>query len=92
MNKKRTWYEKVGDFISGKGFYLVVLVCVAAIALSGFYLVQGVRGNLAGNLDDQPVAGSAQITETQKPSPTPSVQPSVQPSAQPSSQASPWKP
>lgn len=89
MNKKRTWYEKVGDFISGKGFYLVVLVCVAAIALSGFYLVQGVRGNLAGNLDDQPVAGSAQITETQKPSPTPSVQPSVQPSAQPSASPKP---
>lgn len=89
MNKKRTWYEKVGDFISGKGFYLVVLVCVAAIALSGFYLVQGVRGNLAGSLDDQPVAGSAQITETQKPSPTPSVQPSVQPSAQPSASPKP---
>lgn len=89
MNKKRTWYEKVGDFISGKGFYLVVLVCVAAIALSGFYLVQGVRGNLAGGLDDQPVSGSAHITQTQTPSPTPSAKPSVQSSAQPSTTPKP---
>lgn len=36
MNSKRTWIEKLGDFISGKGFYLVVLICVAAIALSGY--------------------------------------------------------
>ena len=42
MNNKRTWIEKLGDFISGKGFYLVVLICVAAIALSGYYLVRGV--------------------------------------------------
>ena len=34
MNNKRTWIEKLSDFISGKGFYLVVLICVAAIALS----------------------------------------------------------
>ena len=39
-NHKRSWTEKLGDFISGKGFYLVVLICVAAIALSGYYLVQ----------------------------------------------------
>ena len=58
MNNKRTWIEKLSDFISGKGFYLVVLICVAAIALSGYYLVQGVRGSLDGALD-QPVSGSA---------------------------------
>ena len=43
-NHKRSWTEKLGDFISGKGFYLVVLICVAAIALSGYYLVQGLGG------------------------------------------------
>ena len=62
MNNKRTWLEKMSDFISGKGFYLVVLICVAAIALSGYYLVQGVRGGLDQTLD-QPVSGSAAIVE-----------------------------
>ena len=60
MNNKRTWIEKLGDFISGKGFYLVVLICVAAIALSGYYLVRGVRDGLDETLD-QPVSGSAAI-------------------------------
>ena len=64
MNNKRTWIEKLSDFISGKGFYLVVLICVAAIALSGYYLVQGLGGE-----DDpgQPVAGSASIADGPSP-------------------------
>lgn len=76
MNNKRTWIEKLSDFISGKGFYLVVLICVAAIALSGYYLVQGVRGGLDQPLD-QPVSGSAAIQDT------PSAAPSVKPTAKP---------
>ena len=79
MNNKRTWLEKMSDFISGKGFYLVVLICVAAIALSGYYLVQGVRGGLDQTLD-QPVSGSAAIVE---PSAEPSVRPTVRPSDSP---------
>ena len=87
MNNKRTWIEKMSDFISGKGFYLVVLICVAAIALSGFYLVQGVRGGLEDTLD-QPVSGSASIADepSAKPSPSASVRPSAAPSARPSQQ------
>ena len=95
MNSKRTWIEKLGDFISGKGFYLVVLICVAAIALSGFYLIQGVRDGLDDGLD-QPVSGSAGIVEPPSAKPSaaaPSPRPSQQqpspaitpaPSAQPS--------
>ena len=88
MNNKRTWIEKLSDFISGKGFYLVVLICVAAIALSGYYLVQGVRGSLDGALD-QPVSGSAAIRDTPTASPTvrPSAKP-TEPSAPPSAQVS----
>ena len=70
MNNKRTWIEKLSDFISGKGFYLVVLICVAAIALSGWYLVQGVRDGLGETLD-QPVSGSAAIVDKPPPPPTP---------------------
>ena len=84
MNNKRTWIEKLGDFISGKGFYLVVLICVAAIALSGYYLVRGVRGGLDGTLD-QPVAGSAAIQDA--PSAAPTVKPTVRPAITPAPSA-----
>lgn len=84
MNNKRTWIEKLGDFISGKGFYLVVLICVAAIALSGYYLVRGVRDGLDETLD-QPVSGSAAIRGSSAPSAAPSAQPSARPSNPPAS-------
>jgi len=31
MNRKPSFIEKISNFITGKGFYLVVLVCIAAI-------------------------------------------------------------
>lgn len=95
MNSKRTWIEKLGDFISGKGFYLVVLICVAAIALSGYYLVRGLQDETL----DQPVSGSAAIYDqptinpgprvTAQPSAAPSAQPSAAPSAKPAPTAQP---
>ena len=86
MNNKRTWIEKLGDFISGKGFYLVVLICVAAIALSGYYLVRGLQDETL----DQPVSGSAAIYDqpTVSPGPRVSAQPSAAPTTQPSTQPS----
>ena len=91
MNNKRTWIEKLGDFISGKGFYLVVLICVAAIALSGYYLVRSVWDN---ETLDQPVSGSAGIVEqptaspgprvTARPSASPTASPTAEPTAKPS--------
>ena len=90
MNSKRTLIEKLSDFISGKGFYLVVLICVAAIALSGYYLVRG----LQDETPDQPVSGSAAIYDqptastapraTAQPSAAPTAKPSAQPTAKPS--------
>lgn len=80
MNNKRTWIEKFSDFVSGKGFYLVVLICVAAIALSGYYLVRGVRGGVEDTLD-QPVSGSAAIVK--QPDPAPSVTPTARPTNPP---------
>ena len=86
MNSKRTWIEKLSDFISGKGFYLVVLICVAAIALSGYYLVRGLQDETL----DQPVSGSAAIYDqpTVNPGPRVTAQPSAAPSARPSTQTS----
>ena len=80
MNNKRTWIEKFSDFVSGKGFYLVVLICVAAIALSGYYLVRGVRGGVEDALD-QPVSGSAAIVK--QPDPAPSAVPTARPTSPP---------
>ena len=82
MNSKRTWIEKLGDFMSGKGFYLVVLICVAAIALSGYFLVRVLRDETL----DQLVSGSAAIYDqpTVNPGPRVTAQPSAAPSAQPS--------
>lgn len=37
MNK-RNLFGKLGDFVVGKGFYIVLLLCVATIGTSGFYL------------------------------------------------------
>lgn len=36
--KKRTIWNKIGDFLEGKGFYIVLFLCVAAIGGSGYYL------------------------------------------------------
>ena len=90
MNKKHNAFEKIGTFITGKGFYLVVLVCVAAIALSGFYLFRSVGSGLSG--EEEPVSGTADIVEASG-SPSPSVSPSprvtVSPSPSPSVSVSP---
>lgn len=60
MDKKHNAFEKISNFIAGKGFYLVVLICVAAIALSGLYLYRSVNSSL-DDLTDQTVSGTAPI-------------------------------
>ena len=40
--KKRTILEKLGDFVLGKGFYIVLFLCVATIGVSGYYLIRGI--------------------------------------------------
>ena len=61
MNKKQTVLERIGSFISGKGFYLVVLVCIAAIGISGYYLVR-TMGGLSDTLS-APAAANTQLVE-----------------------------
>lgn len=56
MNRKPTFAEKFLQFINGKGFYVVVLVCVAAIGISGFYLMR----SMSGGEDDAAVSGHGQ--------------------------------
>ena len=35
---KKPFHQRVGDFLEGKGFYIVLFLCVAAIGISGYYL------------------------------------------------------
>ena len=39
---KRPWTERLGDFVLGRGFYIVLVLCVAAIGVSGYYLMHSV--------------------------------------------------
>lgn len=78
MNRKPNFLEKIGAFISGKGFYFVVLLCVAAIALSGFYLIRGVRTGLTGEAD--PVSASDPLPDLpQSPAPSPAASAAAEP-------------
>jgi len=99
MNQKPNPFEKISSFITGKGFYLVVLVCVAAIALSGLYLVRSVGVGGSGSGDDEPVGGTAAIPSSPLPTlpvspnvtvtPSPAPKDTETPSPKPSAPASP---
>lgn len=53
--KKRSIWSRIGDFLMGKGFYMVLLLCVMAIGGSGYYLY-----HLASTgLEEEPQAVSA---------------------------------
>lgn len=58
MNRKSSLAEKVRDFVEGKGFYVVVLVCVAAVGVSGWYLIQSMMGT---GETTAPVSATAQV-------------------------------
>ena len=81
--KKRPFVELIGDFMAGKGFYIVLFLCVAAIGISGYYLFSSLNLGDGGNTA---VAGPTQVVVTPSPSQSASPQP-VKPSASP--QASP---
>ena len=61
---KKPWTERAGDFMAGKGFYIVLFLCVAAIGISGYYLFSSLNGSDPA----APVAGTAQVTVTPTPS------------------------
>lgn len=79
---KKPWTDRFGDFMAGKGFYIVLVLCVAAIGASGFYLFS----SLAGDNANTPVVGPAQVIAT------PPTTPSVAPTATASPAPSPVKP
>ena len=84
MNQKQTLAKKIRNFLDGKGFYLVVLLCVSAVGLSGWYLTRNAKTpteELVGpaiasaSVTDPSVATSEQVSGTaQIVVPTPGVE------------------
>lgn len=68
---KKSFYNRFSDFIEGKGFYIVLALCLAAIGLSGWFLFS----SLTGEQEEQPVGGTASITVTPAPTPVATVTP-----------------
>ena len=86
---KRPWTERLGDFVLGRGFYIVLVLCVAAIGVSGYYLMHSV-GSPAPEDPTKPAAGTAVVPapdssafvkpQTEKP---PAAAPSAKPAPKP---------
>lgn len=55
---KQPFKDRAGDFFAGKGFYIVLFLCVAAIGLSGWYLLNTLQD------PGQTVSGPIQVTVT----------------------------
>ena len=51
MNEKKSFFHRVGNFMAGKGFYIVLFACVAVICVSAWMLL------FAGKSDYNPDAG-----------------------------------
>ena len=56
---KRNRWKQLGDFVLGKGFYIVLFLCVAALGISGYYLIRSVSGS--GETTDQAVTGNPTV-------------------------------
>ena len=57
---KRPWTERLGDFVLGRGFYIVLALCVAAMGVSGYYLMRSASG-MAREDPAKSVTGAASV-------------------------------
>lgn len=79
-NKKRG-LDRLGDFLAGKGFYIVLAGCLAVIGISGYFL-------LSGSQPSRSVAGRAEVIVTPAPA-LPSVPASAMPTPRPTPKPTP---
>ena len=78
--KKKPILERIGDFMEGKGFYIVLFLCVAAIGISGYYLFS----SLDMRDGDAAVAAPTQVVVMPTVQPVkPTVAPTPAPTAKP---------
>lgn len=76
--KKQNFWSRVGSFMTGRGFYMVLVLCLAAIGLSAWYLWSAFQ--TASNLDAATANSSAEVTlaeESDVPEDTPAADASV---------------
>ena len=79
---KRSFTTRIGDFMAGQGFYILLLLCVAAIGVSGYILFSALGG-------PEGAAEAGNPTQVTVPSPSPSSAASPAPAASPSPSAAP---
>ncbi len=63
ISMKKPFVQRFGDFIEGKGFYIVLFLCIAAIGVSGWYLFS----SFTPEQEDVAAGGPAQVTVTPTP-------------------------
>ena len=90
--KRKPILERVGDFMEGRGFYIVLSLCVAAIGISGYYLFS----SLQPGGEETAVAAPTQVVvavtpkvEAVKPTVTAAPRPSATPTPSPAPSAAP---
>jgi len=57
VKDKKAFSRRIGDFLAGKGFYVVLLICTAIIGISAWILLS--TGNKMGTTDAGSIASSA---------------------------------
>lgn len=89
---KKTWTDRLGDFVAGRGFYIVLFLCIAAIGISGYYLFS----TLGPDEEEATVDAPAQVVVTPTPAATPTpvvtptpVKPSITPTPTPTATPTP---
>lgn len=66
--KQKPTQHKLGGFMEGKGYYIVLFLCIAAIGISGYFLFRGLFAQPEG-FGSEPtavVSGQAEMTQDQK--------------------------
>ena len=63
---KKPITERVGDFLAGRGFYIVLFLCIAAIGISGYYLMNV----LSAPSGPDPVTALDPVESVEVPTPT----------------------
>lgn len=95
-NNKKDGLSRLGDFLAGKGFYIVLFLCVAAIGISGYFLLtdslqptQTVAKPTQVVVTPTPTAAAPTVTPTPTPTPTPTATPAPTPVATPTPSVTP---
>lgn len=79
---KKTMRDSVSDFMAGKGFYIVLLLCVAALGVSGYYLFSGFTDR-PGQTVSAPVTVVVTPTPAPRATPVPTITPAPPSTATP---------